>query len=212
MPFICVPTMSNELLHRRFPHRRAELKRQILATALECFNRQGIEATTIEQIREGCGASVGALYHHFGNKEGVVAALFFAALEDQAELRERYLAKASCAREGVQALIGSYADWVDANPELARFQYQARYAVATGAAAAALDERNRARNRALRQWFAEPAQAGVFADFSAELLPSLIIGPVESYCRAWLAGRVRARPSAQREALAEAAWRSLGGH
>jgi len=203
--------MTQDLLHRRFPHRRAELKRQILATALALFNGQGIEATTIEQIREGCGASVGALYHHFGNKEGVVAALFFAALVDQTELRERYLAAASSAREGVQALIASYIDWVEANPDWARFQYQARHAVAAGAASEQLAELNRARNRALRQWVSEPGRAEAFASVPADLLPSLIIGPAESYCRAWLSGRVRTRPTAHRELLAEAAWRSLGG-
>ncbi|MFY2980711.1 hypothetical protein ACOQLH_35080, partial [Klebsiella pneumoniae] len=77
--------------------------------------------------------------------EGVVAALFFAALEDQTELRERYLAAASSAREGVQALIASYIDWVEANPDWARFQYQARHAVAAGAASEQLAELNRAR-------------------------------------------------------------------
>ncbi|MGA4603385.1 helix-turn-helix domain-containing protein, partial [Ectopseudomonas hydrolytica] len=46
--------------------------------------RQGIVAaavagdqvhTTIEMIRDRSGASIGSLYHHFGNKERIIAAL-----------------------------------------------------------------------------------------------------------------------------------------
>lgn len=203
--------MSTDLLERCYPGRRAELKRQILATALACFNQSGIEATTIEQIREGCEASVGALYHHFGNKEGIVSALFFAAMQDQTALRDEYLSKALTAQEGVFALVSSYIDWVDANPEWARFQYQARYSVANGSASVELAERNRMRNRVLKQWFAEPTRAGLFSAFSAEVLPWLIIGPVEGYCRSWLSGRVKTRPAEHRQTLAQAAWRSLGG-
>src|SRR5690606_17629549 len=71
---------SMDILERSYPGRRAELKRAILRAGLECFNAQRIEATTIEMIRSGCDTSVGAIYHHFGNKEGLIAALLFAAL------------------------------------------------------------------------------------------------------------------------------------
>jgi len=50
---------------------------QILLDALDCFLEQGIETTSIEMIRAKSESSVGAIYHHFKNKEGIVAALFF---------------------------------------------------------------------------------------------------------------------------------------
>lgn len=203
--------MATDLLERCYPGRRAELKRQILAKALECFNQQGIEATTIEQIREGCQASVGAFYHHFGNKEGLVAALFFAALDDQTALRDSYLAKAGDAMEAVSALVYSYIDWVDQNPEWARYQYQARHGVATGQHGAELLERNRKRNAAFKTWLSEPESAAVFSRQPAELVLSFLIGPSESYARAWLSGRVKSRPSVYREDLAKAAWRAISG-
>lgn len=43
----------------------------------------------------------------------------------------------------------------------------------------------------------------------AELLPSLIVGQADSYCRAWLSGRVQGSPKAYRELLAQATWRSI---
>jgi AcrR family transcriptional regulator len=202
---------DTQLLERRYPGRRAELKRAILKQALVSFNQQGLEATTIEMIRAECDTSVGAIYHHFGNKEGLVAALFFAALEDQGQLRDQYLEPAGTLQQGVQALVHSYVDWVDQQPEWARFQFQARYAVAKGPFAEELANRNRLRNRTLLGWMKERSEDGLLQRWPAELVPSLIVGPAENYCRAWLSGRVQASPASYREQLAAAAWRSLGG-
>ena len=200
-----------DLLERAYPGRRAELKRDIFRKALALFNEQGIEATTIEMIRAECQTSVGAIYHHFGNKEGLVAALFFTALDDQAQLRERYLAEADNTQAGVYALVQSYVDWVDSQPEWARFQYHARFAVTKGPFKEELAARNKTRNGQLRDWLAGAAGAESLRRLPAELLPSLMIGPAESYCRAWLSGRVNNRPGYYRDALAEAAWRSVSG-
>ncbi|WP_434768538.1 TetR/AcrR family transcriptional regulator [Pseudomonas triticicola] len=198
-----------DLLERSYPGRRAELKRDIFRKSLNLFNEQGIEATTIEMIRADCDTSVGAIYHHFGNKEGLVAALFFTALEDQGRLRDAYLDTADSTEEGVQALVFSYVDWVEQQPQWARFQYHARFAVTKGPFKEELAERNKTRNLRLRQWLAESGRAAELQDLPAELLPSLIIGQADSYCRAWLAGRVKGSPRDYREVLAHAAWRSI---
>ncbi len=135
---------TSDLLERCYPGRRAELKRDIFRKALALFNEQGLEATTIEMIRAECDTSVGAIYHHFGNKEGLVAALFFAALDDQIQLRDRYLSEAKTTQEGVHALVHSFVDWVDSQPEWARFQYHARFAVTKGPFKDELVARNKA--------------------------------------------------------------------
>lgn len=200
-----------DLLERSYPGRRAELKRDVLRAALDCFNSKGIEATTIEMIRLACDTSVGAIYHHFGNKEGLVAALFFAAMSDQASLRLRYFEGAQTTKDGVNALVFSYVDWVDSQPEWARFQFNARYAVSSGPFKEELLERNRLRNQQVQEWFSRPGVGEELAHFPSELVPSLIIGAAESYCRAWLSGRVKQSPSTHRQVLADAAWRSLNG-
>ena len=199
-----------DLLDRSYPSRRAELKRSILRAALDCFNTQGIEATTIEMIRLACDTSVGAIYHHFTNKEGLVAALFFAAMEDQSALRLEYLEAAKTARDGVNALVFSYIDWVANQPDWARYQFSARAVVANGPHKEELKERNRVRNQQLQQYFAQLGVGKGMAGLPPEVVPSLIIGSSESYCRAWLSGRVQQNPTAYRELLADAAWRSLG--
>ena len=201
-----------ELLERHYPGRRAELKRIILEQALCCFNEQGIEATTIEMIRAACDTSIGAIYHHFGNKEGLVAALFFTALEDQAKLRAQYLEDAHTMQQAVHALVYSYVDWVDQYPEWAKFQFAARFSVARGPHQQTLVERNKTRNKQLFLQFAQLSQTqeqNEQDDLPAELLPSLIIGPAENYSRAWLSDRVIKSPKVYRQQLAETAWRAI---
>ena len=197
------------VLERAYPGARAQLKRRMLAGALACFNEHGIAPTTIEMVLLRCEASVGNLYHHFGSKEGLVAALFFCALQDQGELIEQELARAQTVREGVAALVYSYVDWITAQPELARFMFQARSAVAKGPHGAELQQRNRQRAKLVMSWFGEPGRTGRIKDWPMELLPSLIIGAAENYSRAWLSGRVKATPAQQRARLAEAAWASI---
>ena len=200
---------TSDLLERRYPGRRAELKRSILGNALSCFNEHGIEATTIEQIRTACDTSVGAIYHHFGNKEGLVAALFFAALDDQAELHERYLSEASNTQQTVYALVHTYVDWVTNQPEWARFLFNARFAVTKGPFKDELLARNKQRKQSMRAGLFAEGRREQLKQLPAELIPSLIIGQAESYCRAWLSGRVKATPASYRSVLAEAAWHSI---
>ncbi|SEE71963.1 MULTISPECIES: TetR/AcrR family transcriptional regulator [Pseudomonas] len=200
---------TSDLLERCYPGRRAELKREIFRKALTLFNEQGIEATTIEMIRAECDTSVGAIYHHFGNKEGLVAALFFTALDDQARLRDSYLSEAKTTQEGVYALVHSYVDWVDSQPEWARFQYHARFAVTKGPFKDELATRNKARNKQLLEWLSATARGDELNGAPTELLLSLIIGQADNYCRAWLSGRVKGSPKVYRDRLAHAAWRSI---
>jgi AcrR family transcriptional regulator len=200
---------SIDLIERTFPGRRSDLKRSILREALACFNEVGIEATNIETIRARCDTSVGAIYHHFGSKEGLVAALFFAALEDQASLRERYLQDAQTAQAGVVALVYSYVEWVHAQPEWARFVFQSRFAVSNGPFKDELIARNKRRNHQLKDWMNAEGRKEQFSPLPAELIPSLIIGAAENYSRAWLSAKVKKSPWEYRELLAQAAWNSI---
>jgi AcrR family transcriptional regulator len=200
---------ATDLLDRVIPGRRADLKRAILRQALHSFNLEGIDSTTIESIRSECGASVGAVYHHFKSKEGLVAALFYAALDDQESLRDEYLRNAVSVEGGIRALVYSYVDWVDGQPEWARFVLQARSSVATGPFREDLAARNKQRNKKLLVWMSNLGGQELLSHIPAELLPSLIIGQSESYSRAWLSKRVEKSPRDYRDHLGNAAWASI---
>lgn len=200
---------QSNILENRFPGRRAALKREILEQALHCFNDLGVEATTIDAIKARCDTSVGAIYYHFGNKEGILSALFFAAMDDQRQQLERELAGANNLREAVFCIIESYLDWVAANREWARFLYQARSPLAKGPFQQELKDRNIQNYQKLKEQLIGLGKGDIKIVQPFEMLFSLIIGPSENYCRAWLSGRVKTSPQEYRKEFAESAWRSL---
>lgn len=200
---------AQQLLERVYPQRRSLLKRQILLDALSCFLEHGLDATSIEMIRDKSESSVGAIYHHFKNKEGVIAALVFTALDDQALLRDQYLENAQSLQELVRALIYSYIDWVSDQPEFAKFLLLAHYSVMKGEHRSVLIEKNKLRNKTLRNYISQYSEASLLKSAPTELMMSLVIGATENYCRAWVSGKVASNPRIYREALAQAAWDSL---
>lgn len=200
---------AQELLERLYPGRRATLKRQILLDALSCFLENGIETTSIEMIRSKSDSSVGAIYHHFKNKEGIVATLFFAALDDQAALRDNYLETTKSLQEVLYAFIHSYVDWVSGQPEFAKFLISARFSVMQGEDQERLIQKNKLRNQKIFNAISNYAEAGFLTSIPHELLLSLVIGSTENYCRAWLSQRVTSNPKVYKDILAKAAWDSL---
>lgn len=200
---------AQELLGRLYPGRRAALKRQILLDALSCFLENGIETTSIEMIRSKSDSSVGAIYHHFKNKEGIVATLFFAALDDQAALRDNYLESTKSLKEVLYAFIHSYVDWVSEQPELAKFLISARFSVMQGEDQEHLVQKNKLRNQKIFSEISKYADSKFLKTIPHELLLSLVIGSTENYCRAWLSQRVTSNPKVYKDILAKAAWDSL---
>lgn len=200
----------NELFARAEPGPRKEHKRLILLSALACFNEMGIQATTIEAIRERADSSIGSIYHHFGNKDGLIAALFFVALDDQLALTQARIQNATNAKEAIGAVVQTYLEWVTQQPDLARFASQARASVVSGPFGNDLMERNKQRYGALMKWLEKGVKDGSIRSLPRETYASLLIGQSDNYCRAWLSERVKSKPTDFTEVFIEAAWRSVG--
>ena len=197
------------LLERIYNGRRAELKRIILNEALDCFLNQGIETTQIEMIRERAETSIGAIYHHFKNKEGIVRALYFSALQDQSERREQALLEVQSLEEAIKAIVHSYIDWVVDFPDFARFLYLSSAMVKRQEDTSELKQKNQQRNHDLMKLMQKFHDHQSIQNIPHELLLSLVIGATESYCRAWLSNQVKTSPQYYKVALADSAWRSL---
>jgi AcrR family transcriptional regulator len=60
--------------------RSAGSQREIVTAALRLFGERGIEATSLRVVARASGVSPALLVHHFGGKEGLVAAVDEAAL------------------------------------------------------------------------------------------------------------------------------------
>jgi AcrR family transcriptional regulator len=200
---------SNDIFDRAEPNARREHKRHILRVALHCFDENGIDATTIEGIRSHAESSIGSMYHHFGNKEGLVAALYFIALDDQLALMQPRIESASDAKSAVTALVGGYMEWVVQEPKMARYMFQARSYVSTGSHKDALADRNNRRYKGLLKLLMLGVENGAVRQLPREVYASLLVGQSENYCRAWLSGRVEGSPTDYTSIFAEAAWRSI---
>ncbi len=62
--------------------RSAEGRESIVAAALRIFGERGIEATSLREVAKAAGVSPALIVHHFGGKDGLVAAVDETALEE----------------------------------------------------------------------------------------------------------------------------------
>ncbi|MDM1757598.1 MULTISPECIES: TetR/AcrR family transcriptional regulator [Acinetobacter] len=200
---------NTELLQRIYVGKRAELKRTILNEALDCFLKYGIETTNIDMIRARAETSVGAIYHHFKNKEGIVQTLYLSALQDQAQRREQALLHVQSLEEAIQAIVSSYIDWVVDFPDFARFLYMSAALVNRNDEDLELKHTNQLRNQEFMKRMQCFADTEKMKNIPPELLLSLMIGATESYCRAWLSHKVKTSPQNYKKVLANTAWNNI---
>ena len=188
---------------------RSTRKDEILQAALACVTEVGVDATTIEMIRDRSGASIGSLYHHFGNKERIIAALYLAGTAQYAELLEQGFARADSAEACVKLLVTSYIDWVVANPDWARFVLHSRSRVEAGEMGEQLREANREHFQRIFAALSRYREEGLFKAMPVDCFASVIIGPTHDLSRNWLAGRTQTQLADCRELLAQLAWDSV---
>jgi AcrR family transcriptional regulator len=187
---------------------QTDRKSVILAAALAVFSEKGIEEATIEDIRQRSQASVGSIYHHFGTKEGIAAALFSQGLDDYwTQLIARAQGKPN-AEETIHDLIAAHIGWVTSKPDLARFLFSRRQAVSP-AYEQAIRQRTADHFKALfallKPWFKQ----GALRRLSADLYAPLLMGPAQEFSRQWLSGRIQLDPRIAAKELSLAAWRSI---
>ena len=188
---------------------RRSRKDEILQAALACFTDFGVDATTIEMIRDRSGASIGSLYHHFGNKERIIGALYLAGTAEYAALLAEGFAQADSAEACVKLLVTSYVDWVVANPDWARFILHSRGRVEASEVGAELREVNRVNFRRILDVLAVYRAQGLFKAMPVDCFTSVVIGPTHDFARHWLAGRTQTSLAECRELLAQVAWDSV---
>lgn len=189
----------------RTTRRGAATRDAILDGALESFSAVGYEQTSIAEIRARSGVSTGSIYHHFGSKEEVAAALYLRGVASTQAAGMEALATATTGPEAVVALVHSYLDWVEAHPEEARFLLGMRHAPFMDAAEAELDEANAGVGARSAAFLAERVAAGDLPAVDGSLLRAVIFGPCRHWAGRWLAGRTDVPLAEAKRSLAVAA-------
>jgi AcrR family transcriptional regulator len=181
----------------------------ILEAARECFEEHGYAATTIELIAARSGASNGSIYHHFGAKDGILAALYTSALASyQDELLGLLREHDADAEGGIRGAVVHHLAWVEAHPHETRTLFEHRQALEHTPRAGELRAQNRRALAEAGAWLQRHVDAGAIRDLGPAAA-AVWSGPAQLVARDWIAGRLRGKPSALAEELAEAAWRSF---
>lgn len=157
--------------------------RLLIEIAREQFTAHGYAATATEEVVRLAGVTRGALYHHFGSKEG----LFHAAVESvQGEIAARVETAASGAGDSWGALLSGSRAFL-----MAALDPQARQIVLIDAPAVlgweawrALDEANSM--ALLRAVLAELIAAGIIAPLPLDALTRLLSGAMNE-AALWIA-------------------------
>jgi AcrR family transcriptional regulator len=180
-----------------------------MEAALASFDQLGYEATRVEEVLRSSGASVGSLYHHFGGKEGLAAALHLEGVRRyQARFRD-CLARNPGAERGVRAIVRNEFAWTGAEPAFARFVIAPRGRTLPPAIRRELRELNRSFFAEVAAWLARHVADGKLRALPTDLYYPLWIGPSHLLVRQILAGRIEMPGKAAEGELARAAWVSL---
>lgn len=183
--------------------------RAILDAALEVFSEKGYSGARVADVRRISGASTGSIYHHFGGKEELAAALYAEGLADYQRGLLRTLERHDDAEEGVRAIVRHHLRWVAANPRLARFLVNRRETEVLAAGEERVRDMNRRTFAETSAWLRPHVEAGEIKDLPTDLYYTLLIGPAQEYSRHWLGRRMRSSIKQAENVLADAAWAGL---
>jgi AcrR family transcriptional regulator len=161
------------------------------------------EEVTIEAVRERSGASVGSIYHHFGDKEGILGALYAQVLGGYQAGVLRTLGANPDAEEGIKALVRNHLRWVERNPERARFLLDGE--AARERAGREVEALNKNLFAAIEDWAGNKEEIG---SMRLEVFFVAVFGPAQALSRSWLARRDGSLRGAEDD-LADAAWRAV---
>ena len=108
-------------------HRGEALRDHVLDVALELFSVRGYFNTSIHDIRRTAGVSIGAIYHHFQNKEALAKSLYDRAVEQI----DSAITTASAGHSGcfarARAIIETLFDLTEREPRTMQFVLLAQH-------------------------------------------------------------------------------------
>lgn len=104
---------------KRRAERMAENRAKLVAAARKAFAEQGYAAASMDELTAAAGLTRGALYHNFGDKRGLLAAVVTQIDADMASRAQAVGARAADAWEGLLAEGAAYIEMA-LDPEVQR--------------------------------------------------------------------------------------------
>ncbi|NLI12046.1 TetR/AcrR family transcriptional regulator [Pelotomaculum propionicicum] len=104
-----------QIRRNRTEKKKEETRKRIVSIAIELFNRQGFDRTTVEQIAEEADVARGTIFNHFPVKEAIVHAYVQTALRDTGSEAINKLARLPDIRSRLTVLLRHSLQWFEQN-------------------------------------------------------------------------------------------------
>ncbi|MEU2034072.1 TetR/AcrR family transcriptional regulator [Nocardia amamiensis] len=188
----------------------ADTRARILAEATEQLLAKGYAAFTVAGVRDRLGLSSGSMFHAFGSKAELAAAVYVGGMLDyQRTVCERLDAPDIGAEQAIRAMLDAHLGWVEDHRDLARFLFATLPDEVGRAVEPELAQHNRVFFAALERRYRELLGEVDVGDHGYPVAHAICVGPAQEYCRQWVRGRVTAPPRALSPTLQEAAVAAL---
>ncbi len=166
-----------------------EVRKRLLAAALELFTRKGYAATSVREIVEVAGVTKPVLYYHFKSKEGIYLDLFrepFRLFDDF--LNSYPGVTGNCATKALTEICESVFELFVENLDTARLMYSIYYGPPQGAPFFDFDEYHIKLQRKVRELVEQGIGTGEFGAVDIGNAMWIIIGVLnvameEQLCR-----------------------------
>jgi AcrR family transcriptional regulator len=182
---------------------------RILTAALDLFAVQGVSGTTMEQVRTSAQVSNGSLYHHFSDRQELVAGVHAWLLGEYHDGFLEVLEEEGEAVAGVAQVVRYHVGWCVAHPDAARYLLTEPTPLPPHPGAEGIGELNRSFLRRVLAWMRPHVAYEQLRPLPVELAHPLWLGPSQERCRIWLEGRSRPPTDDEIEVLAAAAVQCL---
>lgn len=188
--------------------RGEETRQRLLAAALTVHATHGQDGFTVQAVTTESGVSLGSLYHHFTNFDGLAAALYTRCMADLLDGIVAALERTRTPRAGIRAVVTAYLTFVSTEPAKARFIHASAYASYLPAHEESITAMKAPRMAGMAKWLAPHVAAGSIVDLPDPLTEMLLIGPIAELSRRWLNGADIDLPKATK-LLPDRIWSSL---
>lgn len=191
------------------PDDQPDTRRRLLDAGQALFLAQGVDGTSLDQVRRRACASNGSLYHHFPSKAHLARALYLEALASYHAAVLPALAGSPAAVAGVRAIVERHVAWILRHPDRARVLAELRGATRIDGQWPDWSAVNRRAFDPLQAWIAVEVAAGRMLDMPLDAWLALVLAPAMQLTDGWLRQSRPAVPRRLRALLADAAARAV---
>lgn len=130
--------------------RRGSARDAIVDAAVELFDRQGYETTSVQQVVERAGVTKGSFYHHFSSKEAVLLVIHDTFMDHQLDILDSIVGRDRPVADNLAELIEEIVVGVEAFQAHQRIFYE-QYRFFSGPGFATVEQkRNEFERRVVR--------------------------------------------------------------